>query len=206
MDNEGISFAKRVKYVKRLLYSIKPKIPQPGSDLEEIKRENERHIHTLREYILPMITDLEQSRAINTYRILGLPENPKVNTITNIINYFKFNLGIESKPEDYGGCYICEGAARKIVVNIKNSGIRRKVWGSRPKANSQGVLICEELCRERARVRQKAIENFHKINVSVNKGVIYVKMRDGTTRELRTDVQYEKLLQEKLFKHINISS
>lgn len=199
MDNEGLSFAKRVNYVKQLLHTIKPKIPQPGSDLEEIKRENERQINTLREYILPMIVDLEQSRMIHTYRILGLPENPTVNTITNIRHYFKFNLGIASKPEDYGGCYICEGGIRKIVVNIRSNIISRKVWCSRAKANSQGVLICEELCKERARVRQKAIQTFGKANVLVNRGVIYVKMRDGTTRELRTDVQYENFLREKHF-------
>lgn len=199
MDNEGVSFAKRVTYVKQLLHTIKPKIPQPGSDLEEIKRENERQINTLREYILPMIVDLEQSRIIHTYRILGLPENPRANTITNIMNYFKFNLGIASKLVDYGGCYVCEGGTRKIVVNIKNDTIRRKVWDSRTKAILQGVLICEELCKDRARVRQNAIQIFGKANVSVNRGVIYVKMRDGTIRELRTDVQYENLLQEKHF-------
>lgn len=199
MDNEEISFVKRVTYVKQLLHTIKPKIPQPGSDLNEIKRYNEREIKTLKEYILPMIVDLEQSRMRHTYRILGLPENPRASMTTNVMNYFKFYLGIESKLADYGGCYVSEGGTRWIVVNIKNYVIRRKVWGRRAKANSQGVLICEELCKERARVRQNAIQIFGKENVSVNKGVIYVKMSNGTTRELRTDVQYENFLQEKHF-------
>lgn len=171
-----------------IMANLKPVLDGIDGDLKELKKQ----VRDLRREK----DDLEQYSRRTSLRIYGVPEENSEDLLTVAVNLFKDKLGVEIDPAYIDRLHRLPKSKRDkfkpVIIKFTSYTWKMKVFSVKKQLKGSGVVIREDLTRERSQLLYRAREAFKDAAVWTSDGRIVIKTENGIYR-LRSDDDLQKL-------------